>query len=166
MRLSEPTVVHAGPYHVAGCYATFEGDDEGPAWSAAYTGFLRCRDTITNRVGDTILGFLYRPRRDHPDAGADVRACFVGVEVSDIAAVPADVATTRFSEGQYVTVTSTGDTEEEAAMGVGDAVTMLERWASEHGYVEGDACFAMSYENEPKPPFVEHVWMKIEPAGD
>ena len=31
-----------------------------------------------------MLGFLYRPHKDHPEIPESVRACFVGVEVTDL----------------------------------------------------------------------------------
>jgi predicted transcriptional regulator YdeE len=109
-----------------------------------------------------VLGFLYRPHKDHPDIPESVRACFVGVEVPDLDHVPEGLSTTQFSGGKYVIVACQGDTQEEAAMGVGEGVQFLERWIVEQGYTEGDACFACSHENAPKPPFVEYVYMKIE----
>jgi hypothetical protein len=47
-------------------------------------------------------------------------------------------------------------------MGVGEAVGALEKWIPEHGYVEGDACFACSHEQAEKPPYIEYVYIKIE----
>ena len=55
-----------------------------------------------------------------------------------------------------------GDTEGEAAMGVGEGVGFLEKWVVEQGYREGDACFALSHESEPHPPYVEYVYIKFE----
>jgi len=164
--ITEPKVITAGPYCVVGAYATYEGDDEGPAWSHAYRELMRKKDEVRNRVGDTLLGFLYRPHRDDPTVGEEVRACFVGVEVTDLDEVPEGLSGTRFSGGLYVTVDSVGDTEDESATGVGDAVPTLERWAKENGYVEGDACFCFSHELAPKPPFVEHVYLKIEGSAE
>lgn len=46
--------------------------------------------------------------------------------------------------------------------GVGAAIGFLSQWIPEHDYVEGDACFASSDEKASKPPFVEHVYIKIE----
>ena len=112
-----------------------------------------------------MLGFMYRPHKDHPEISEDVRACFVGVEVTDFDHVPEGLSTTRFSGGKYVIVACQGDTEGEAAMGVGEGVGFLEKWVAEQGYAMGDACFACSHENEPKPPFVEYVYMKIESAS-
>jgi predicted transcriptional regulator YdeE len=160
--LSEPRVIERGPYLVVGAYCTFEGEDEGPGWSGASEEFYGRREEITNRVDDAVLGFLYRPYRDHPDIPEGVRACFVGVEVADVDHVPEGLSTTRFSGGKYAIVACRGDTESEAAMGVGEGVQFLERWVEEQGCVEGDACFACSHENEPRPPFIEYVYIKME----
>ena len=35
-------------------------------------------------------------------------------------------------------------------------------WVVEQGYIEGDACFALSHENEPRPPYVEYVYVKMD----
>ena len=161
-KLSEPKIIERGPYLVVGAYATFEGDDEGPGWSGASRAFYARRDEITNRVGDAVLGFLYRPHRDRPQVPERVRACFVGVEVTDLDHVPDGLSTTQFSGGKYVTLSCTGDTEDEAATGVGEGVGFLQRWIAEQGYREGDACFALSHEDAPRPPYVEYVYMKIE----
>ncbi len=109
-----------------------------------------------------MLGFLYRPHRDHPEVAEDVRACFIGAEVTDFDHVPDGMSTTQFSGGQYVIVDCRGDTQEEAAAGVGEAIGFLSQWMPEHGYAEGDACFSCSDEKAPRPPFVEHVYIKIE----
>ncbi len=164
LQLSDPRIVRRGPYQVVGVYCVYKGDDEGPGWAGAHRSFFaRCHE-IANRVDDAVLGFLYRPHRDDPAIPEGVKACFVGVEVTDLDHVPAGMATTRFSGGKYVIVDCTGDTEAEAAEGVGESVTILDRWISEHGYVEGDACFAASHEQARKPPFVESVYIKIEQA--
>jgi len=160
--LGEPRVIERGPYLIVGAYCTFEGEDEGPGWRGASEAFSARRGEITNRVGDTLLGFLYRPHRDHPEIPEDVRACFMGVEIADFDQVPEGLSTTRFSGGKYVIVECRGDTEGEAAMGVGDGIQFLERWIGEQGYVEGDACFACSHEDEQKPPFIEYVYIKVE----
>jgi len=162
LRLGEPKIIERGPYLVVGAYATFEGDDEGPGWSGASEAFYPRRGEVPNRVGDAVLGFLYRPHKDHPDVPESVRACFVGVEVTDLDHVPEGLSTTRFSGGKYAILSCTGDTEDEAAMGVGEGVSFLETWAAEQGYREGDACFALSHEDAPRPPYVEYVYMKIE----
>ena len=47
-------------------------------------------------------------------------------------------------------------------MGVGEAIGFLGNWIAEQGYTQGDACFALSYENAPRPPFIEYVYIKIE----
>ena len=118
---------------------------------------------IEDRVDDLVLGFLYRPHRDHPLVPEAVRACFVGVEVRDPARVPEGLHVTRFSGGPYAVVTSEGDSAEEAGEGVGEAIGYLaERWLPEHGYLEGDACFAASHEKAARPPHVEYVYMKLE----
>ena len=98
-----------------------------------------------------MLGVLCRPHRDHPGIPESVRACFVGVEVADFDHVPEGLSTTRFSGGRYVIVECRCDTQSEAAMDVGEGVDFLERWIEEHGYTEGDACFACSHENAPRP---------------
>jgi predicted transcriptional regulator YdeE len=162
LELSEPKIIERGPYKVVGAYHTFEGEDESPGWSGASQAFYARRDEISNQVGDAVLGFLYRPHRDHPEILESVRACFVGVEVSDFDYVPAGLSTTRFSGGRYAIVACKGDTQDEAAMGVGEGVGLLETWVADHGYVEGDACFALSREDEPGPPFVEYVYMNFE----
>ena len=162
LKLSEPRIIEREPYLVVGAYATFEGQDEGPGWSGASKTFYARRKEIANRVDDTVLGFLYRPHRDDPSIPESVRACFVGVEVTDLDHVPEGLSTTRFSGGKYVIVECRGDTEGEAAIGVGEGVGLLERWIVEQGYTEGDACFALSHENAPRPPYVEYVYIKFE----
>jgi hypothetical protein len=164
-KLSEPKIIEREPYLVVGAYCTFEGDDEGPGWSGASNAFYERRDEIKNRKGDTVLGFLYRPHKDHPDIPESVRACFVGVEVTDLDHVPKALSTTQFSGGKYVIIACTGDTEGEAAMGVGEGVGFLENWIAERGYTEGDACFALSHEDAPRPPYVEYVYIKFEEQG-
>jgi predicted transcriptional regulator YdeE len=151
LKLSEPKIIERGPYKVVGAYCTFEGEDEGPGWSGAHKKFSERRQQISNRKGDTVLGFLYRPHRDDPDIPESVRSCFIGVEVTDFGHVPEGLSTTRFSGGKYVVVACQGDTEGEAAMGVGEGVDFLEKWMSKQGYVEGDACFACSHEQAEKP---------------
>jgi hypothetical protein len=162
LKLSKPRIIEREPYLVVGSYATYEGDDEGPGWSGAFEMFSAGRDQIANRVGDTMLGFLYRPHKDNPSIPESVRACFVGVEVTGLDRVPAGLSATQFSGGKYVVVACTGDTQDEAAIGVGQGVEFLEKWVVEQGYVEGDACFALSHETAPTPPFVEYVYVKIE----
>lgn len=162
LKLGEPKIIERGPYGVVGAYCTYEGEDEGPGWTGADQQFWARKSEITNRADDMVLGFLYRPHRDHPEVPEDVKACFVGVQVSDLDHVPVGMATTRFSGGQYVTVECRGDTADEAAMGVGEAIGMLGQWLTAHGYVEGDACFAAGHEKAKRPPFIEYVFMKIE----
>jgi predicted transcriptional regulator YdeE len=162
LELSEPKIIEREPYQVVGVYCTFKGQDEGPGWSGAYNEFNNRRNEITNGKGDTILGFLYRPHVDHPDIPETVRSCFIGVEVTDFDRVPEGLSTTRFSGGQYVVVACKSDVQAEATMGVGEAIEMLEKWIPEHGYAEGDACFACSHENAENPPFIEYVYIKIE----
>jgi hypothetical protein len=162
LKLSEPKIIEREPYLVVGAYCTFEGEDEGPGWCGAARAFHARRGEITNRKDDTLLGFLYRPHRDHPSIPESVRACFMGVEVTDLDHVPEGLSTTRFSGGKYVVVACTGDTQGEAAMGVSKGVGFLEKWIAERGKTEGDACFALSHENAPRPPFVEYVYTKIE----
>jgi predicted transcriptional regulator YdeE len=160
--LGEPKVIEREPYLVVGAYCTYEGEDEGPGWSGASETFYARRDEIANRKDDAVLGFMYRPHKDDPTVPESARACFVGVEVTDLDHVPAGLATTRFSGGKYAIVACRGDTEGEAAMGVGEGVGFLESWIVEQGYTEGDACFACSHENAAKPPFVEYVYIKME----
>ena len=166
LELSEPKVIERGPYLVVGAYATYEGEEEGPAWSGASEMFYTRRGEIPKQVGDGVLGFMYRPHKDHPDIPEGVRACFVGVEVTDLDRIPEGLSTTRFSGGTFVYVACKGDTQDEAAMGVGEGVGFLEKWVADKGYVEGDACFALSHEDEPRPPFVEYVYMNFEKVSD
>jgi len=161
LEFSEPKIIERGPYLVVGAYSTFEGDDEGPGWSGASQVFNARREEITNPVGDTLLGFLYRPHRDHPEIPESVRACFVGVEVADVDHVPEGLSTTQFSGGRYVIVACKGDTEDEAGMGVGEGVGLVEKWVADQGYGEGDACFACSHENEQRPPYIEYVYLNF-----
>lgn len=165
LTLSEPEVIKHEPFLIVGAYCPYEGDDESPGWSGASATFHAHRDKITNQKGDLMVGFLYRPHRDHPDVPEGVRSCFVGVEVTDLDHVPEGLATTRFPGGNYVTVACRGDTEDEAAMSVGEGVQFLERWIVEHGYQEGEACFAWSHENAPRPPFIEYVSIHFVEGG-
>ena len=160
LTLTEPRLVQRDPTHVVGAYRTYVGDDEGPGWSGAYQEFTLRRFEITNRVNDAMLGFLYRPHRDHPGIPQSVRACFIGVEVEDLCQVPEGMAATHFSGGPYVVVACRGDTQDEASIGVGEAVELLERWLPEHGYEEGDACFASSDELTETSPYIENVYMR------
>ena len=160
--LSEPRIIEREPYQIVGAYCTYEGDDEGPGWSGASRAFHAQRGEITSRVGDTMLGFLYRPHKDDSTIPESVRACFIGVEVTGLDHVPEGLSMTRFSGGKYVIVECRGDTQDEAAMGVGEGVGFLEKWIAERGYTEGDACFTLGHENAPKPPFVEYVYIRIE----
>jgi predicted transcriptional regulator YdeE len=162
LKLSEPKIIEREPSLVVGAYCTFEGDDEGPGWSGASKAFYARREEIKNRKDDAVLGFLYRPHKDHPSIPENVRACFVGVDVTDLDHVPEGLSTTQFSGGKYVIVACTGATEGEAAMGVGEGVGMLQNWIAEHGYTQGDACFALSHEDEPRPPYIEYVYIKFE----
>jgi predicted transcriptional regulator YdeE len=166
LELSEPKVIERGPYLVVGAYATYEGEDEGPGWSGASEMFYTRRGEIPNQVGDAVLGFIYWPHKDHPGIPESVRACFVGVEVTDLDHVPEGLSTTRFPGGTFVYVACKGDTEDEAAGGVGEGVGFLEKWLAEQGYQEGDACFALSREKEPRPPFIEYVYMNFVEASD
>lgn len=160
LSLSEPRVVHREPAAVVGAYCAYEGEDEMPGWSGAHRAFSERRGEVTNRVSDAFLGFLYRPHRDYAEIEPSVRSCFIGVEVADLSHVPDGLAATQFSGGTYVMMSCTGDTQGEAAMGVGDAVGMLEAWLAEHGYAEGDACFASSDESAATPPYVEYVYIR------
>jgi len=162
LALSEPRIIERGPYKVVGAHCAYAGDDEGPGWTGAEHGFFPRRLEIQNRTDNFVLGFLYRPHVDHPDVPESVRACFVGAEVTDFDHVPDGMSTTQFSGGQYVIVECRGDTQEEVAAGVGEAIGFLEQWMPAHGYVEGDACFSCGDEKAAKPPFVEYVHIKIE----
>lgn len=161
LELSEPRVIERGPYKVVGCYCAYEGENEGPGWSGAHKAFTGRQDEIANRTDDLMLGFLYRPHRDHPEVPDDVRACFIGVEVADLDHVPEGMSTTQFSGGKYAIVECRGETQDEASMGVGEGVQMLEAWVEEEGYVEGDACFACSPPQDDPPPFIEYVYIKM-----
>lgn len=162
LNLSKPQIVERGPYLVVGAYHTYEGQDEGPGWEGASRAFFSRTAEIENRSDDLTLGFLYRPHQDHPQVAESVRACFVGVEVTDLDHVPGGMSTTRFSGGKYVIVECRGETESEAAMGVGEAIEMLEKWIPDHGYAQGDACFACSPPRIDPPPYIEWVYYKIE----
>jgi DNA gyrase inhibitor GyrI len=165
LRLGEPKIIQRGPYVVVGAYCPFEGEDEGPGWEAADRAFWPRAGEITNRADDLVLGFLYRPHRDDPAVPEGVRACFVGVEVSDARDAPPGMAITRFPGGEYVTVAFEGDSAGEAAEGVGRAIGYLEcEWLAANGCVAGDACFAAGEQHAARPPYVEHVYMKIERA--
>lgn len=161
LKISEPIIIEREPYHIVGAYVPYEGENEGPGWSGAYKTFFTRKEEITNRKDDSILGFLYRPHKDHSDISEDVRACFIGVDVTDFNHVPEGFSTTQFSGGRYVIVACEGDTQDEASMGVGEGVQLLEQWIAERGHTEGDACFACSHENAPKPPFVEYVYINF-----
>ena len=166
VRFSEPTIITRGPYRVVGAWCAYEGDDEGPGWNGAYAAFSQRRGEIAHVVGALVLGFLYRPHNDDPAVSDDVRAAFVGVEVAALpdGRLPVGLASTHFSGGQYVLVDCSGDTPGEAAEGVGQAIADLTAWMPTHGYREGDACFAASHEGAPTPPWVETVYIKLEPA--
>jgi predicted transcriptional regulator YdeE len=155
--LGEPRIVVREPYNVVGAYCTFEGDNEGPGWSGASRILDQRKHEIRNRKNDAVLGFLYRPHRDHPDIPENVRSCFMGVEVVNLDHVPAGLATTGFTGGEYVVMECKGDTQHEAAMGVVKAVGLLTQWMTQHGYREGDACSACSHENTATPPYRELV---------
>src|SRR5512143_186974 len=118
LTLSEPRVIERGPYKVVGAYRAYAGNDEGPGWQGAEAEFFMRRGEIKKRTDDLVLGFLYRPHRDHPDVPGSVKACFVGAEVSAFDRVPDGMSTTQFSGGQYVIVECRGDTQEEVAAGV------------------------------------------------
>lgn len=161
--LSDPVVGNHEPFLVVGAYATYEGEDEGPGWQGAAAAFEQRRGAILNRRDDALLGFLYRPHKDDPAVSPEVRACFMGVTVMGLDEVPEGLTAVEFSGGPYAVVACKGDTEDEAAMGVGEAITKLGPWMDENGYAEGDACFALSHEDVARPPFVEYVYVKLEP---
>jgi predicted transcriptional regulator YdeE len=92
-----------------------------------------------------------------------VKACFIGVEVSDIESIPGGLSATHFSGGPYVVIECRGDTQDEASEGVGEAIGyLMSDWIPKHGYREGDACFACSHEHAVKPPYIESVYIRIE----
>ncbi len=156
-------IIERGPYHVVGVYCTFEGDDEDPAWSAAIAEFHKRRHEITNRKGDMLLGFLYRPHKDEEAIPESIRSCFVGVEVEDLDHIPDGMAATRFSGGQYAVVELRGDVQADVDEGISEAIDLLHKqWLRKHGYREGDACFACRHESVAQPPFVAYVYMKLE----
>ena len=142
--------------------ANFKAKTKAPGWAGADAAFWPRKDEIKNRADDMALGFLYRPHKDHPEIAPEVRACFVGVEVTDINSVPAGMSTTRFSGGEYVVVACQGDSAAEAADGVGAAFGQLMEWIPAHSYSEGNACFAAGSESAPKPPYIEYVYIKLE----
>lgn len=162
LELSEPRTIERRPYNVVGVYCEYEGDDEGPGWSGAHKEFFRRVDEIPNRADDQVLGFLYRPHRDHPEISEDVTSCFIGAEVCDLDHVPEGMVTTTFPGGLYVIVACRGDTPGEAAQGVGEAIGMLEGWIEEQGCVEGDACFACSPVQKEGGPYIEYVYVKMD----
>jgi hypothetical protein len=160
--ISEPKIIERGPYSVVGVYASYEGDEKGPAWGEASAELERRKGEVGNREGDSLLAFLYRPHKDDPSIAEEVRACFMGLEVTDLTQVPDGMTATRFSGGKYVTVECKANTENDAAVAVGEAIERLEAWISEHGYREGDACFCFSHEGADTPPFIQHVYVKLE----
>jgi predicted transcriptional regulator YdeE len=159
LTLSKTEIIEHEPFLIVGAYCPYEGDDEEPGWSGAFQAFHARQGEITNRKGDLMFGFLYRPHRDDPGVPQSIRSCFIGVEVTDFDHVPEGLTTTQFPGGNYVTVACRGDTEDEAAIGVGQGVRSLETWITDHGYREGDACFACSHEDAATPPFVEYVYI-------
>src|SRR5512139_459441 len=104
LTICEPRVIEREPYKVIGVYCAYAGDNEGPGWTGAETEFFGRRDEIKNRTDDLVLGFLYRPHKDHPDVPESVKACFIGAEVSAFERVPDGMSTTQFSGGQYVII--------------------------------------------------------------
>jgi len=162
--ISEPRVMECGAHHVVGTYAVFAGDDEGPAWAAAFNELERRKHEITNRVGDTIIAFLYRPHRDDPSVAPSVRSCFIGVEAADFEHVPAGMTGTHFAAGRYVAVTCQSPTQDETSAAIGEAVEMLEQWIRDNGYRESDACLCIGHEQAAGPPFVEEVHIRFEPV--
>ncbi len=163
--LSEPRIITRGAYTVLGAWAPYAGQDEGPGWAGADAAFRVRKEAVAHRADDRILGFMYRPQRDNPAIPEDLRACFVGVEVTSLEGQPESLFVTHFSGGEYVLVDCRGDTSAEAAEGVGQAIGMLMEWIPAHGYAEGDACFAAAHEAAATPPWVETVYIKLEPAG-
>lgn len=163
LKFSQPTIIEHEPFQVVGCYATFEGEDEGPGWDGAHRAFFARESEVQDRADDLVLGFLYRPHRDDPTVPATVRACFVGVPVTSLDRVPDGMHVTRFSGGEYAVIACEGESPDEPGQGVGEAIGYLEReWMPTHGYSAGDACFAAGQEHAVPPPYVEYVYMKLE----
>ena len=146
-----------------GAFCANNGADEGPGWAGADRAFWSRRDEISNRADSLVLGFLYRLHADHPEIPAEACACFVGAEVTTLDHASAGMASTRFPGGQYVMMDVTGDTADEVAQGVGEAIGLLSTWMTEHGYIEGDACFSAGDEKAARPPHVETVCIHIKP---
>ena len=96
---ANPRLSNTNPYHVAGMYCTYEGDNEETGWSGAYQAFNQIEAKITNRKDGMTLGFLYRPHTDHPEISQEIKACFIGVDVAGFDDVPEGMATTVFDRG-------------------------------------------------------------------
>lgn len=158
-RFTEPRIIERKPCFVIGFFAEYQGDDEGPGWDGAYRAFSERRNEITNRTGTCILGFLYRPHKDHPEISHQAKACFIGVSVNSFECIPEGMKSTEFPGGNYVVMKSIADTQDEASQSVGDMVDRLEHWIRDNGYEEGDACFAASDEADEKPPYGEYVYI-------
>ncbi len=167
IKFSEPRIITRGPYIVLGAWTPYGGQDESPGWVGADAAFGVRKAQVVHRADDQILGFMYRPHRDNPAIPESLRACFVGAEVTSLEGQPEGLMVTHFSGGEYVVVDCIGDTQGEAAEGVGQAIGMLMAWIPAHGYgyIEGDACFAAGRESTPKPPWVETVYIRVEPTG-
>ena len=166
--LSEPRIVRRDPFTVAGVWAPYQGEDESPGWLAADAGFRALLPDVVHRADDMILGFLYAPHRDDPSIDPAVTACFIGVAVTSLVGQPPGLTTTRFPNGEYVLVDCIGDTDGDAAAGVGEALGMLMAWIPAHGYRyrENDVVFTAGSETAPKPPWIETVHVRLEPADD
>jgi hypothetical protein len=104
LELSEPRIIERGPYQIVGVYCPFEGEEEGPGWDGAYTEYSKRKNEIKNRTDDLLLGFLYRPHKDHPEIPENINTCFLGVEVTGFDHLPGGMATTQYSGGKYVIV--------------------------------------------------------------
>ena len=168
LTLSEPRIVRRDPFTVAGVWAPYQGKDESPGWRAADAGFRALLPEVVHRADDMVLGFLYCPHQDDPSVDADVTACFIGVAVTSLDEQPAGLTTTRFPGGVYVLVDCIGDTDGDAAAGVGEAIGMLMDWIPAHGYRyrEGDVIFSAGSETAPKPPWIETVHIRLEPLDE
>lgn len=162
---SEPIVIIHEPFQIVGVYCTFDGEHEDAGWRGAEAAFFARLPEISNRKDSLVIGFLYHPHRDHPEIAEEVRSCFVGVDVLDLEHVPHGMSVVCYSGGSYAVVACRGNTPSEPGEGVGEAIDYLhETWMPAHGFRAGDACFACSDQQDAPPPYVEYVYMKLEPV--